>query len=170
MTRAALAALGLALAAAACDPRDVLPPDPATATRRADDAAALRVRAHLRALPVIHGAAVAVARPAVDPLARTVRTAPPQVAVTLVADADADADVVTGWSRRAVALELGADAHAAVTVLPVTTHPRLARLGPFTVAAEARGPLLALVVGGLVVIAGLAGVLTWLVARRPARP
>ena len=56
-----------------------------------------------------------------------------------------------------------------LAIVPALDRPALARLGPFTVAAAARGPLLALIAGALLVIAALALALTVVLARRNER-
>jgi hypothetical protein len=169
--RARLAALGLTVAVTGCAARDVLPPDPATAARAADRARAAVLRAHLLALPPITAASVVVDRAAPDPLARRPTAPPPTVAVALVADPAADRERLAALARAAAAVTIAADARVSVAVLPSPDRPDLARLGPFTVAAPARAPLLALVAGALFAVAALAGALAFVLLRqRRGRP
>ena len=150
----------------ACDLRGALPPDPAAIAVADDQRRAALLRAHLEALPLVTGASVVLDRAPPDPLARTPHHAPPAVAIALVAPVDIDTARLDALARTAARALLGADARISVAILPAPDRPALARLGPFTVAATARAPLLALIAGALVLIAALALALTLLLARR----
>ncbi len=165
----AVAALAVAVVAVACDVRDVLPPTPADASRAADVARADRLRAHLAALPAVTGASVIIERTAVDPLARVLVAAPPTIAIALVAHPEVEVGRLEAVTRTAAEVVVGRDARVAIAIVPALDRPALARLGPFTVAAAARGPLLALIAGALLVIAALAIALTVVLARRADR-
>ncbi len=168
--RGLVALLATAALGSACSIEDALPPSPAAAARAADDALGRRLRAHLIALPMIADAEVVIERAPPDPLARTPAVATPSVTIALVADADAPVDRLDGLARAAARTLVGDDARTAITILPVHRRPTLARLGPFTVAASARGPLLAVIAGALAVIAVLAAALTVVLARRRRVP
>jgi hypothetical protein len=94
---------------------------------------------------------------------------PPSVAIALVADPAIDPVRLDALARSAAAITVGADARVSIAILPSPDRPDLARLGPFTVAASARRPLLALIAGGLLAIATLAATLTFVLLRRPRR-
>jgi type III secretory pathway lipoprotein EscJ len=126
-----------------------------------------RLAAQLAQLPGAIRAEVTLHRPIVDPLTRL--ATPPSAAVLVVIDDGADRQAIT---RGALALVRGTApeiAEPAIVVELGAVRPALSRVGPFTVAASSRGPLIGALAGGLGLVALLAGYLAWRERWRLAR-
>jgi hypothetical protein len=138
---------------AACDP-DAW--SPGAERERAERRRVETLAAHLETLPGIEQASVMVT--------------PPRASVVLALEPGAaapDPDAI----RRAVTAAIDGVDPAAIEIAAAGPPPRdpVVSVGPFEVAAGSRGPLIATLAGGLVVIAGLAGWIALVGVRRYRR-
>jgi hypothetical protein len=141
------------LAGLACTPTLDTPED---AAHHRDLRDADRVAQQLLRVPMIERASVTLTRGAADPL-RAIGPPPASASAVVQIDARADASSIAADVRAvvtAVAPEIAAD-RVTVIARPRAPLPQLVHLGPFVVARSSRAPLLAAVLGLLVLCAGL---------------
>jgi hypothetical protein len=178
LTLALRLALALAFATmlAACKLDDAMPPSPAVAATDAETREAARLRAHVLTIPGVADASVVVAIRPVDPFARTAAHAaapPARVAFVVSTRAGADTGVIGDAALTAARTALGADADVQVQIAPAPAATRLVTVGPFRVAAESRGALVATLAIALLLVAGLSAVVAVALVgayRRGTRP
>lgn len=139
----------------ACAPQVDGPLDQQRA-RDAADASALT--AQLRALPGAARADVTLHRAFHDPLGAS---QPAAAAVLVVVDDKADRAAIDRSARALVRGTIPEIADPQIAIEVGATRPALAKVGPFTVEARSKGPLVALLAVALGLVAALAGWIAW---------
>ena len=138
---------------------------PTERRRAADREDADRLAAQLATLPGTVSAGVTLHRPSRDPLALSPASPATGLALIVVDDA-ADRDAITRTARTLFAASAPEVTAPAIEVVVGGHRPKLASVGPFTVAEGSARPLRVVLAGSLGLVAVLAA---WLALREAQR-